>query len=87
MCKKPYICGISGRPPHLKSRDETLSFLTETRHSAIMLSNQLALRHTFARTCKKFDMMYAKRAWVHWYVGEGMGGSDFSCAREDWHSI
>ncbi len=27
--------------------------------------------------------MYAKRAYVHWYVGEGMEEGDFSEARED----
>ena len=31
----------------------------------------------------KFDMMYAKRAFVHWYVGEGMEEGEFSEARED----
>merc|ERR1711890_211372 len=30
-----------------------------------------------------FDLMYAKRAFVHWYVGEGMEEGEFSEARED----
>ncbi|KAH3743452.1 tubulin alpha chain [Pelomyxa schiedti] len=29
-----------------------------------------------------FDLMLAKRAWVHWYVGEGMEEGEFSEARE-----
>ena len=31
----------------------------------------------------KFDLMYAKRAFVHWYVGEGMEEGEFAEARED----
>ena len=42
----------------------------------------------FVSTCcprldHKFDLMYAKRAFVHWYVGEGMEEGEFSEARED----
>ena len=32
---------------------------------------------------QKFDLMYAKRAFVHRYVGEGMEEGEFSEARED----
>merc|ERR1712233_64599 len=32
---------------------------------------------------KKDDMMYSQRAFVHWYVGEGMEEGEFSEARED----
>merc|ERR1712227_682091 len=35
------------------------------------------------RINKKYDMMYSQRAFVHWYVGEGMEEGEFSEARED----
>jgi len=36
-----------------------------------MLSNTTAIAEAWARLDQKFDLMYAKRAFVHWYVGEG----------------
>ena len=35
------------------------------------------------RGLSKLDLMYSKRAFVHWYVGEGMEEGEFAEARED----
>jgi len=48
-----------------------------------MISNSTAIADVFSRINQKFDLMYAKRAFVHWYVGEGMEEGEFSEARED----
>lgn len=48
-----------------------------------MLANSTAIAAGFSRMNSKFDLMYKKRAFVHWYVGEGMEEGEFSEARED----
>ena len=45
----------------------------ELTRALCMLSNTTAIGETFARIDHKFDLMYAKRSHVHWYVGEGTG--------------
>jgi tubulin alpha len=45
-------------------------------------SNNTAIAGAWTGLCEKFDMMYRKRAFVHWYVGEGMEEGEFSEARE-----
>lgn len=48
-----------------------------------MLSNTTAIADAWSALDHKFDLMYSKRAFVHWYVGEGMEEGEFSEARED----
>ncbi|KAL0428656.1 UNVERIFIED_CONTAM: Tubulin alpha-1 chain [Sesamum latifolium] len=57
--------------------------LAGVKRAVCMISNNTAVAEVFSRIDHKFDVMYAKRAFVHWYVGEGMEEGEFSEARED----
>jgi tubulin alpha len=52
-----------------------------------MLSNTMAIAEAWARLDHKFDLMYAKRAFVHWYMSEGMEEGEFSEAHEDMATV
>ena len=48
-----------------------------------MISNTTAIADAWAKLDHKFDLMYSKRAFVHWYIGEGMEEGEFQEAREN----
>lgn len=48
-----------------------------------MLSNNTAVSGAWKSLGRKFDLMFRKRAFVHWYVIEGMEEGEFNEARYD----
>ncbi|KAF0974231.1 hypothetical protein FDP41_006841 [Naegleria fowleri] len=59
------------------------SCLAQVDRSCAMISNNTAISQVFARMNDKFDLLFAKRAYVHHFVSEGMEEGEFNEARED----
>jgi tubulin alpha len=57
--------------------------LAPVSRSCCMVSNSTSISSAFWRLEHQFDLMYGKRAFVHWYVSEGMEEAEFSEARQD----
>jgi len=74
-----FKCGINYQPPTPVPGGD----LAKVSRAVTMLANTSAIAETFSRIDRKFDMLYSKRAFVHWFVGEGMEEREFSEARED----
>lgn len=57
--------------------------MAKLTRSVCMLSNTTAVVEAWVRLAHKFDLMYAKCAFVHWFVGVGMEDGEFSFACEN----
>lgn len=64
-CPTGFKVGLNYQPPTCVPGGD----MAKTMRACCMISNSTAIAEVFARLDHKFDMMYAKRAFVHWYVG------------------
>lgn len=58
-------------------------FVTSATDSCSWYAFSAAIKEVFERLDRKFDLMFARRAFVFWYVAEGMEEGEFTEARED----
>nr|AAP47197.1 alpha-tubulin [Schmidtea polychroa] len=73
-CPTGFKIGINSQPPTLIPG----SGLAPSKSSVTMITNSTAIVTMWENINKKFTLLFNKRAFVHWYVGEGMEEGEFN---------
>ncbi|XP_015118753.1 tubulin beta chain [Diachasma alloeum] len=55
--------------------------------AASVISNTTAIQTPFKRISEAFGAMFKRKAYIHWYVGEGMDEMEFSEAQSGLHDL
>ena len=64
--------------------DREKDIFRPSKRSIVMVGNNTAISRVFTeRVSRKYDLMYSQKAFVHWYIREGMEELQFLEARED----
>jgi len=71
--------GINSQPPtHLQN-----SLISKQPRALCALANNTAIIETWSNLAYKYDLLYSRRAFVYWFINEGMESDEFTEARED----
>ncbi|KAK6638629.1 hypothetical protein RUM43_006896 [Polyplax serrata] len=82
-CPTGFKVGINNKPPlNLPDAD-----LYVADRSCLMLANSTAVRTVWEKIARKFQILYDKRAFLHWYLEEGLEEADFQDTKLDLEAL
>uniref|UniRef100_A0A1B6E429 Tubulin alpha chain n=1 Tax=Clastoptera arizonana TaxID=38151 RepID=A0A1B6E429_9HEMI len=78
-CPTGFKVGINEKPPCTLVNGD----MAQARRAVAMLTNNTAIGEAWRKINADFQLMFRKRAFVHWYYEEGMDEVDFIDAKDN----
>lgn len=78
-CPTGFKLGINSQPPTVVPGSE----MAQSSRNVTMITNTTAVEQVWQGLSQKFDVLFSKRSFVHWYVGEGMEEGEFNEAKDE----
>jgi len=78
-CPTGFKVGINREPPSMIAEGD----MPEVPRAVAMLANTTGMAGAWRKVNHKFALMFAKRAFIHWYIEEGMEEMDFTEAQQN----
>merc|ERR1712233_24402 len=73
-CPTGFKIGLNDVPPAILPNDD----LAPSKRNVVMIGSNTAISRVFSeRFIQKYDLMYSQRAFVHWYISEGLEEGEF----------
>uniref|UniRef100_A0A0X3P670 Tubulin alpha chain n=1 Tax=Schistocephalus solidus TaxID=70667 RepID=A0A0X3P670_SCHSO len=72
-CPTGFKVGIAREPPVCRIE----SGIAQTVRNVVMLANNSAVSQAWERMLRKYHLLYCRRAFLHWYLCEGMEKAEF----------
>lgn len=82
-CPTGFKVSINQQPPTMLPQSE----IGITDRFVCMIANSTAITSVFDRMSYKCSLLYRKRSFVHWYVGEGLEEGEFAESIENIRSL
>ena len=80
-CPTGFKVGLNENICAATKNDEMATF----KRNCTMIGNNACVTSIINRMCRSFDLMYSQRAYVHWFVGEGMESGEYAEVKSTWH--
>ncbi|GJV80039.1 tubulin beta-2 chain [Tanacetum coccineum] len=91
VCSRPTPWQIPHSLSHVPSGSQTMSVCdippTGLKMASTFIGNSTSIQEMFRRVSEQFTTLFKRKAFLHWYTGEGMNEMEFTEAESNMNDL